>query len=145
MSPTTVSRDFGAAEELSDNELSEFSDFAIDHYGRVTGKSDCDCSITSDGSLRIKMGGESFCLANDHDVSVAPMDLANELGAWAPKLTRHGLISDDVKERQWDYPEDSERHIDEPGTAREITWWVYLTPASIRLARFFRRAATKPL
>ncbi len=134
---------FEAAEELSDTELTEFSDFAIQYRSDAKAENNDSCSVTRDNSLCIKMGEETFD-SNWHretDVSLAPLDLANDIGTWAPKLKRHGLLSDDVAERQRWYREDSERHVDQDGTTREITWWLYLSASSLRLAQLIQKAS----
>lgn len=133
---------FGAAEELSDSELIEFSEFAMQHHMRAKENTKDSCSLTDAGGVRIQWGEETFD-SNWHreiEVSLAPLDLANDFGTWAPKLKRHGLLSDDVKERQWDYKEDGERHIDEDGTARQVSWWLCLSSSAIRFAELIQKA-----
>src|SRR5690606_32183994 len=95
-----------------------------------------------DGSLEIPMGEETTDSnwIRGSSVPIGPMDLARDIGNWAPKLKQLGLISDDVRERQWRYEEDSERHVDMPGIAREITWWLTLNSSSLVLAKLVQRA-----
>jgi hypothetical protein len=127
---------FSAAEELSDAEFAEFSAFALDHANRTN----TDDTSTHHGSLSINMGEELIDSAHRYetDISLGPLNLATtDIGSWALKLKRHGLISDDVRERQWDYQEDGEQHIDEPGTMRQVTWWLYLH----RLAELTKQAS----
>ncbi|WP_417908965.1 hypothetical protein [Candidatus Electronema sp. PJ] len=132
---------FSAAEELSDAELAEFSAFALDHANRRN--IDTDDTSTRHGSLSINMGEELIdsTWRRETDISLGPLNLATDIGSWALKLKRHGLISDDVREQQWDYQEDSERHIDEPGTMRQVTWWLYLHPSALRLAELTKQAS----
>lgn len=134
---------FSASEELTDTEFAEFSEFAIDHAKRAKAEKKGSATFTRHGSLSIQMGEESIDSTwhRESEISLGPMDLANDIGSWAPKLKRHGLLSDDVRERKWDYKEDSERHIDEPGTMRQVIWWLYLQPSALRLAELAERAA----
>jgi hypothetical protein len=133
-----------ATEELSDRELIEFADFVIDHYHRAEEESDRSrCSVSENGTLSLQIGEESFDSTwhRETNVSLGPLDLASDLGSWALTIKRHGLLSDDVKERQWDYEVDSERHIDEPGIVRQVTWWLYLRAPCLRFAKLVKRAA----
>jgi hypothetical protein len=134
---------YGAAEELSDSELRELADFTIGYRDRATLEGTNACSIGQDGSICVRLDEASFDSNwnRESEVSVAPLDLANSVGCWAAKLKRHGLVSDDVKERQWSYPEDSERHVDQPGIAREVTWWANLSPSCVRLALLIKTAS----
>lgn len=132
---------FSAAEELLDSELSDFSDFAIS-FEKKLNNGDKDIRLIMDGSIEILIKKETIDLnwTQGSTVSVGPMDLAEEVGYWAPKLKQIGLISDDVREKQYRYEEDSERYIDMPGVAREIRWWLTLTKSSLVLAKLVRRA-----
>ncbi|CAK8717822.1 MAG: hypothetical protein CDV28_11121 [Candidatus Electronema aureum] len=121
---------FSAAEELSDAELAEFSTFALDHANRTN----TDDTSTCHRSLSINMGEELIdsTWRREIDISLGPLNLATtDIGSWALKLKRHGLISDDVRER----------HIDEPGTMRQVTWWLYLHPSALRLAELTKQAS----
>jgi hypothetical protein len=62
-----------------------------------------------------------FKSAADRD----PINLWEALGPFGGKLGQFGLISTSVQEKVWDYEEDSERHIDQDGTARKVTWKIY--------------------
>lgn len=134
---------FAAAEELTDSELEEFSEFALRHFNRATDSEKDDCTLAKNGALSIQMQEETFTSSwhRDYELSVAPLDLANDIGTWARKLKRHGLVSDDVKERHWAYREDSERYIDEDGTAREVSWWLFLAPEAKRFAELIQKAS----
>lgn len=73
-------------------------------------------------------------------VSTGPLDLDEWLGTWGRKLKSYGIIKDDVQERLFNYPEDSERHIDEPGTIREISWWISVPAEYFKLVNLVCRA-----
>ncbi len=130
---------FAAAEELTDSELNEFSEFALSHTVKLQSGKDKDVKLNG-GALEIRWCDHS--LSSNGKIPVGPLDLARDIGSWASKLKRIGLISDDVTERQWHYKEDSERHISEPGVARVITHWLFLTDESQVLATLIRRAGT---
>ena len=134
---------FAAAEELSDAELEEFSEFALSWAARSQAEKHKDIEVCDGGGLRIQIADQTLDSnwIKGESIPVGPLDLANDIGSWAPKLKRLGLISDDVRERQWRYKEDGERHIDEPGVAREITWWLFLSKQSQILATLVRRAS----
>jgi len=76
----------------------------------------------------------------DDDLLIDPLDLARDIGSWATKLKRLGHMSDDLTERQWRYQENSERYIDQSGTARQITWWLTFDKEALKLASLIRRA-----
>lgn len=135
---------FAAAEELTDPEMLDFSETALRLFRRAESSSkEEDDTFAKNGSLCVRMGLETFTTSwhGDRELSVAPLDLANDIGTWAPKLKRHGLLSDDVRERQWEYRQDCELHIDEDGTARQVSWWLYFPPVAKRFAELIERVA----
>lgn len=132
-----------AAENLTDAELIQYATFVREQQARATAKTDKDVTFTDDGSLKIEWQKEQFdsnwrC---ETDISVAPLNLDECLGRWASKLKSYGILSDDIKERQWEYKEDSERHVDEDGSVREISWLLYVPRASFRLADLVDRVS----
>ncbi len=133
---------FSAAEELSDSELNDFSAFALSWTGPTAQKC-MGIELCDDGALKIQMGDETIDSNwyRKDSIPVGPLDLANDIGIWATKLKRLGLISDDVRERQWSYEDDKERYIDKPGVGREITWWLILSKESQELAKLVQRAS----
>lgn len=132
-----------AAENLMDDELLEFSRFVREQSMRAEDESKKDVYYNPKGDLQIEWGKEQFDSNwnRNTDVSLAPLDLNECLGRWAAKLKTFNIISDDVKENQWDYQEDSERHIDEPGTVREVSWWLYIPNPYLRFADLIERVA----
>jgi hypothetical protein len=136
---------FSAAEELFDSELSAFSDFALSRQARLIDNPGKIIQLLKDGSIEVQMGEETMDSnwIRASSIPIGPLDLARDIGQWAPKLKNLGLISDDVRERQWRYEEDSERHVDESGISREITWWLTLTKPSLVLANLVQRAMVR--
>lgn len=106
---------FAAAEELSDPELEHFSEFALSYRNKAEGATSSDITLNSDGSITVQWARETFDSnwMTEDDCAIGPLDLARDVGSWAAKLNRLGLMSDDLSERQWRYKEDSERHIDQ--------------------------------
>lgn len=129
-----------AAENLSDTELAEFYEFTQEQRsGEI--KQDCNDRIYRNGSLRIKWCAEQFDSGwpKTSETPIAPLNLATQLGSWAEKLSRLGLLIDDLTEKRWDYQEDGERHIDEPGSVREISWWIEIPVEGFRLAELIKK------
>lgn len=133
---------FSAAEELSDGEFDEFLNFTDHHIDEARKGTSKSSVLDPSDSFHVQMGDETIDSnwRPKRSVSVGPLDLANDVGIWAGKLKRLGLLSDDVRAREWHFEVDSERHIDEPGVAREITWWVHMHSAAIELSELLRRA-----
>lgn len=124
-----------AAENLSDGELVAFARFVREEQAKSAG----------DKGLRIRWCEEQFDSnwPYKQTVSTGPLDLEECLGRWAAKMKSYGIIKDEVQERQFDYEEDSERHIDEPGTIREIVWWINVPFEYLKLADLIDRAQVK--
>lgn len=131
---------FGAAESLSDSEFMDFADYA-DEKKKLANDSDmADVISTDEGTIDVKIMQESTdSFWRKSSLNVGPANLALEVGSWAEKLKSLGLVSDSIVERQWNYEADSERHIDEDGIVREITWWIELKTGAMRLADLVNR------
>jgi len=134
---------FSAAEELTDFDFEQLVNYVSDVERKVDRASDDATKVN--GAFRILVGQHTSTSSwpSKGEISLAPLDLASHLGTWALKLKGLGLLCDEIKERQWRYQEDSERHIDEPGTAREISWWLTLERAAVKLAALSKRARKK--
>jgi len=131
---------FVVAEQLSDDELLEFASFVRE----------CDKNLLErkkdikevGGGIEIQLHEENLDSnwKSKGSVNLAPIDLREYYGVWALKLRNVGLFSERIDERSYDYQEDSERHIDEPGSMREIKW-VLSFPSNLReLATLIERA-----
>lgn len=97
-----------AAENLSDDELIEYASFVREQKARAADETTKEVVFTENGSLNIEWYKEQLD-SNWHresDISIAPLDLDKCLGRWASKLKSCGILSDDMKERQWEYRED---------------------------------------
>lgn len=138
---------FAAAEQMNDEELNELAAFTEQQQSDADNRDKketpfCDKS----DSINVEWGEEQFDSAwhRETDVSLAPLDLGQDLGTWASKAKAIGLLSDDIKEKTWEYPEDCERFDPEPGSVREVTWWISLHSSCLQLAPLIRRAGTVP-
>ena len=132
-----------ASENLTDDELTEFAHFVKEHKEYASDEKHKDVVFNKNGDLQNRWCKEQFDSnwPQGTDASLAPLDLGESLGRWAAKLKTYGIIVDDVKERQWAYQEDSERHIDESGTVREVSWWIYVPKAYFGFAELIDRVS----
>ena len=115
-----------SAEQLYDDELIEYASFIRSYRQRAGDDKQKDVTLCDRGILRIQWNCEQID-SNWHrefNVSLAPLNLDESCGSWATKMESLGMIQTDLTERKWDYREDSERHIDEDGSVREISWWI---------------------
>ncbi len=131
---------FDVAEALTDKELNKFLSF-YEENKLVAEKKKKGAQFSSDGALEVKWSDEQqdSSWPNEQNISVGPLNLG-ELGSWGIKLGRLGVIFSDIRERKWDYEEDSERHIDSSGTVREISCWVIIPQDYIGLANLIKKA-----
>lgn len=138
---------FMAAEHLNDDELLSFVSFYEENNKiAMSSQKKKDVRFDRGGDLEIKWAVEhtgSSWLGMGSNISLAPLNLGECLGIWALKLKPFGFILDDVREREWHYEADSERHIDEAGTAREVSWWVKIPNSSFRFLELIKRAASQ--
>lgn len=134
-----------AAEQLHDDELIKFAEFCSEHRLRATDGNDKDVTLGNDGILRIKWSSEQIDSNwnRDSDVSLEPLNLNDCYGSWAIKMQSLGIIQTDLTEKRWDYKEDSERHIDQNGTVREISWWVLIFDKYFDFAEIINRVKPK--
>ncbi len=132
---------FAAAEVLSDAEFDAFVEFVGEH---ATDKREHKSAELQWADMRIEVRHESHTLRWPHqEMSLGPLDLANEVGTWASKLKQIGLVSDEVRELQRAYEEDTEAHVDIPGVDRRLTWWLTLSSVALELAELAAKAAPR--
>jgi len=127
-----------AAEQLYDDDLVEFATFIHDYRRRADDDKDKDVTLTESGILRIKWNSKQLDSNWHHefDVSLATLNLDKSCGSWSTKMEALGIIQTDLTERKWEYREDSERHIDENGSVREISWWIFTWDTYFEFADF---------
>lgn len=132
-----------AAENLSDDELFAYAQFVSEQKQYALDEKRKDVVFNKYGDLQNEWSKEQFDSnwRRHTEVSLAPLDLGECLGRWATKLQTYGIITDDMKERQWEYEEDSERHVDEPGSVREVSWWIFLPKAYFSFAELIDRVS----
>ncbi len=129
-----------AAEALNDDELIDFAGLVSEHKDKTNGKNEA-VFFDDSGNLKIRWHKETLD-SNWHqktEISVSPLNLVSDLGRWAPKLKDFGIIQDEVIEKIWKYEEDSERHIDEAGQVRKITWWITINKEFFLLSDLINR------
>ncbi|MBJ6726800.1 hypothetical protein [Geomesophilobacter sediminis] len=130
-----------AAESMSDDELTAFARFIRNQKEYVLDVNHKDVKIDEHG-LQMQWNREQIDLSwGGTDTSLAPLDLGECLGPWARKLKAYGIMADDVKERQWSVRVDTDRHIDEDGTVREVSWWIYVPRAYFCFADMIDRVS----
>ena len=132
-----------AAENLMDDELIEYAEFVREQRARGADESKKDVVFNKKGDLKIEWCKEQFDSngLRETEVSIAPLNLNEALGHWASKLKSYGILFDDMKEAKWVYQEDSECHIDQDGSVREISWWIYIPHVYLRLAELVDRVS----
>lgn len=139
---------FWAAENLDDEELREFAAFFDKEHERAQQPPEKPSRYSSTATLGENGNAVRICWYKEQfdsntrtsdPVSVAPMNLTENVGSWAEKLRSRGILTDDVKEGRWEYSEDSEQHIYEDGSVRELSWWLYLGPTAFRLRELVAR------
>jgi len=125
-----------AAEQLYDDELIEYSKFIKMYRDLSKDGNSKSVSLSEHGVLHIKWHSEQVDSGwrNGTSLSVSQLNLGESHGQWARKLNALDIIQTDQTESNWDYQEDSERGIDEPGSIREITWWITIWEAYFVLA-----------
>lgn len=129
-----------AAESLNDDELRSFSCFVSEHREKTNGKSEA-LFLDDSENLKVRWHKETIDsnLHQKTEISVSPLNLTSDLGMWAPKLKDLGIIQDEVMEKTYKYEEDSERHIDQAGQVREITWWIMINKEFFLLSDLINR------
>jgi hypothetical protein len=128
---------FLAAENLTDDELIAFAKFVHKEQAAPA-----NGTTKAGRGLRVKWCEEQFDSnwPSKDTVSTGPLDLDECLGRWAGKLKSYGLIKEELQERQFNYRQDFDRHIDEPGTVREIDWWISVPAEYLKLVDLIHRA-----
>jgi hypothetical protein len=133
---------FSAAENLNDDELIEFEYFISKHGKKADIKND-EVFFDNLGNLKIRWKREVRD-SNWHrntELSISPLNLISDLGIWASKLKDLGILSDTVVEKILHYEEDSDRHIDQDGQERSITWWISINKEFFLLSELIERFA----
>lgn len=135
---------FSVAEVLNDDELRAFVVFFHEERAKVSRDHvGTEPSVVEhkDG-LEISLGREQFDSnwRRDDARSTGPVDLRAYYGSWASRLQALGVLMADTREREFSYEPDSERHIDVPGTVREVSWWLLLPRPFFELVDLIERS-----
>ena len=74
---------------------------------------------------------------------VGSIDL-HEIGRWALKLKSIGILQEQIVERNWEYKaSDYEKHVDQDGNVREVTWWLSIGASHLELVDLVERVTEK--
>jgi hypothetical protein len=130
-----------AAESLSDGELVEFYDFVHKNKPNPLAEALDQLGSVHRETLKVcwQRSRQESSRVDRAEASIAPLSLAVDIGLWAEKLSRFGLLRSDLTERQYAYEVDFDRHIDEPGTMKELAWWIEVSKEGMRLAELVGR------
>ncbi len=131
-------------ETLSDIELVAVHEFYHDQFQKYRSGTSKDHKVRGK-EMEIRWLDETTEFKGK-DINRSQLDLNYDLGSWAGPLGNLGMIRTRVTEDVWDYKGDSERHIDEDGTARKTTYWIYLDLPDEEFAELIAGAipASKP-
>jgi hypothetical protein len=105
-----------AASMLLDAEFQQFVQYAIAHG--VSGATFRD-SMREVASVSFPHVDFDSNWGRDRK-DTGPIYLRLEVGSWAQKLQQVGLVIQVSSEEEFDYREDAERHVDEPGSIRRL-------------------------
>ena len=128
---------FEVYESFSDMELNATQDFFDDAFSKGRSGTNKEYKLKL-RTLEIDWTSEDSNFKGNVDRT--PLNLHEALGPWAAKLEHLGLLASSMHEEVWDYRVDSERHIDEPGTARRITYRLTLNRYDEEYAALIRKA-----
>lgn len=139
-----------AAEELTDDELRGVRNKVAELERILDGKArpgeNADVQREYGTALmvtvRTEMVPADIGSSTGGHVSLAPLNLAMELGLWAAKLERIGLVYTDMLEKPHVEREDSERHVDYDHFYRDVRWLMSYTAGATELARLVDMADT---
>jgi len=127
-----------------DDELEEFASFVHGYMQDAIESEKEDVSIAKNGDIRIDWHSEQLDSNWRHKtaISVSPLNLNEAIGAWASKVEALGILSTEVTERNWEYKEDSELHIDQDGSVRELKRSIVIHKEYLELASLITRVCT---
>jgi hypothetical protein len=135
---------FTAAENLSDEELREFSAYVRRKQELIPKLKGCEIPEIDliDGGLWININQVTDD-TNSVDALKAkvPLDLFEHIGRWGFQLERLGVIRQILTTRSWHYRADSELFIDQDGDAVETTWWLVFPSFILDFAHLVDRMA----
>ena len=130
---------FLASEDMTDSELMSAAAFVTTALAKAQ-DGDERYEIT-EVALKIKFHSEITDDSSREAASTSPSDLYENLGRWASRLERTGLLSQDVTQQQRSYGPSN--YVDEPGSETERIWNLYLSPGAITLSQLVHRATAR--
>lgn len=130
-------RIFIATEAMTDDDLYNLYRYLV--RGNVRAKQVAEGFGGED--LVIEVEAERYDSNFPNPESFSPVDLYSSLGLWAIKLRNAGLLTEEVKQVQEQYFEDSDRHVDMDGITTVRTWYIRLASPVADLIQLIERAA----
>jgi hypothetical protein len=135
---------FEIAEKSSDADLIGFANFYDEQleHSKNSNKKIYNVTKKKNGNLEIVVGEESLDSTWDRnsDINLGSLNLRADYGAWALRFKNLGVLVEEIRDKTISYEEDSERHIDEPGTLRTIRWVIIVPGQFSRLRDLIVRA-----
>lgn len=135
---------FEIAERSSDADLLAFSDFYDDNveHSRNTDRRAYTVTLLKNGDLEIVH--DTYEIDSNWDFggsfNMGAINLADDIGDWAVRFRALGVLVEKITDKTKSYQEDSERHIDQDGTLRTITWIISIPSRFKRLRDLIVRA-----
>jgi hypothetical protein len=118
------------AESFGDQDLIDLADYLSTHALK---------------NYEIDLGRDTEDLnywGSSHTSRIGPMNLGEEVGNWCLKLANCGLVVQDIAKESLKYREDSEHHIDEPGTLPTYTWKLVFQSEVLELKKIIEQLKT---
>ena len=136
---------FRAAESLSDGDLIElFKEFRKRARDADASKDSKKDAHWVGNAIVIPWNEETRDSAWPHsresEIDVSPLNFDEVFGAWGGNVARLGLLTSRVSNREVEYKEDSEHHIDEDGVLSIYSWTLTFEPACRELCDLLERA-----
>lgn len=116
-----------AAEQLSDKELVDLATYVLPKF------------INNRNNIFEILSLSTNLASNKYHDAPGSIDIQDHLGIWAVRAESYGLLRQYSINSSHDYQEDSERHIDEPGTIATTKYYVEIHPSALQLAEGIRK------
>lgn len=120
------------AEHLSDRDLRDLAAYVREQ--KCKAEAEGRSAFSGDGYMVVRVGEEHFDSRSPNALPRPISFSAASEGMWALHCRNLGLITEDVEEINWFYREDTERHIDQDGSARMLVFSLFISKAGVELA-----------
>lgn len=133
---------FAAAEDMTDGEFTSCLSYYRETESLAEQGSKSGCRADAHGLLyRDLRVSEIDSNWPSQPAPVAPQSLGVYVGTWASKLSRSGLVDDEVEEVRIRYQADSEWYVDQDGETTKYTWRLVFLPAVQSLCYLISQAS----